>query len=85
MYIYERFWFCLDLADNKNESIIVDLEESFIEFNQLKGHKPRELTEEEKRKLANDKFLVSEFKHNRYEIEAKKNWDLFYRRYIDIF
>jgi hypothetical protein len=56
-------------------------DDSLVEINQVKGLEPRELTEEEKQKLANDKFFVSEFKHNRYEIDAKKNWDLFYRRF----
>ena len=35
---------------------------------------------DELEKLEKDKFTVNEFKQRRYEIEAKKNWDLFYRR-----
>lgn len=38
------------------------------------------MTEEEKIKLENDKELVSDFKKKKYELDAKKNWDLFYRR-----
>jgi methyltransferase-like protein 6 len=30
--------------------------------------------------LSKDKQLVSDFKKNKLELEAKKNWDLFYRR-----
>lgn len=41
---------------------------------------PRELTEEEKQKLQNDTQLVSDFKCQKLEKEALKNWDLFYKR-----
>ncbi|XP_021370240.1 methyltransferase-like protein 6 isoform X2 [Mizuhopecten yessoensis] len=44
------------------------------------GHSARVLTAEEKHKLEKDDKLVSDFKRNKYEIEAKKNWDLFYKR-----
>ena len=40
----------------------------------------RELSEEEKLKLEADKSLVSDFKQMKLEKEAKKNWDLFYKR-----
>ena len=42
--------------------------------------KMRELTEEESNKLFEDTKLVPEFKRNKFEKEAKKNWDLFYKR-----
>jgi len=38
------------------------------------------LTQDEKTKLEADSVLVSEFKQNKLELEAKKNWDLFYKR-----
>ncbi|XP_052095452.1 tRNA N(3)-methylcytidine methyltransferase METTL6-like [Mytilus californianus] len=41
---------------------------------------PRNLTEEEKFKLEKDKNFISEFKQNKLENEAQKNWDLFYKR-----
>ncbi|XP_030846584.1 methyltransferase-like protein 6 [Strongylocentrotus purpuratus] len=41
---------------------------------------PRDLTEAEKQKLAEDETCVSDFKQNKLELEAKKNWDLFYKR-----
>lgn len=44
------------------------------------GHYARTLTDEEKEKLSNEKLVVSEFKQNKLEAEAKKNWDLFYKR-----
>ena len=47
---------------------------------QKKGHEIRKLTEEEAKKLEKDTKLVPEFKKNKLEQEAKKNWDLFYRR-----
>ena len=48
---------------------------------QLKGLIARELSEEESRRLAaHDKQPVTEFKRNKLELDAKKNWDLFYRR-----
>lgn len=40
----------------------------------------RVLTDEEKKNLMKDTQLVSEFKQNKLEAEAKKNWDLFYKR-----
>ena len=40
----------------------------------------RTLTDEEKEKLAKDATLVSEFKRNKFEQEAQKNWDIFYKR-----
>uniref|UniRef100_A0A0B7B4E4 tRNA N(3)-methylcytidine methyltransferase n=1 Tax=Arion vulgaris TaxID=1028688 RepID=A0A0B7B4E4_9EUPU len=40
----------------------------------------RELNEEELAKLLADVNLVSEFKQNKLEIEAQKNWEMFYKR-----
>ena len=40
----------------------------------------RALTDEEKLKLEKDVALVSEFKCNKFEKEAQKNWDIFYKR-----
>ncbi|RNA41621.1 methyltransferase 6 [Brachionus plicatilis] len=53
--------------------------ESDVPF-QNKGYMPRELSVEERNKLESDNELVSEFKRRKFEQEAKKNWDLFYRR-----
>ena len=47
---------------------------------QLAQCQPRELSDEEKLKLEKDKKVVSEFKQNKLEKEALKNWDLFYKR-----
>ena len=44
------------------------------------GHHARQLTQEETDKLKKDTELVSDFKRNKLELEAKKNWDLFYKR-----
>ena len=44
------------------------------------GHHARQLTQEEKEKLTRDTELISDFKRNKLETEAKKNWDLFYKR-----
>jgi len=44
------------------------------------NHSVRVLTESEKEKLAKDTTLVSEFKKNKLEADARKNWDLFYKR-----
>jgi len=41
---------------------------------------PRQLTTEEKQRLADDTRIVSEFKQEKLEKEALKNWDLFYKR-----
>ncbi|UYV61565.1 METTL6, partial [Cordylochernes scorpioides] len=43
-------------------------------------HEARSLNQQEVETLERDTKLVSEFKQNKLEIEAKKNWDLFYKR-----
>ena len=41
----------------------------------------RVLTDEDLQRLAaQDDSLVSDFKRNKLEVEARKNWDLFYKR-----
>lgn len=40
----------------------------------------RILSKEEMDKLKKDQVLVSEFKQQKLEIDAQKNWDLFYKR-----
>ncbi|KAM5280079.1 tRNA N(3)-cytidine methyltransferase METTL6 [Ctenodactylus gundi] len=47
---------------------------------QRKGPQARILTSEEKEKLERDQTLVSDFKQQKLEKEALKNWDLFYKR-----
>lgn len=47
---------------------------------QLVSSNGRPLSETEKIKLDKDVNLVSEFKQNKIEAEAQKNWDLFYKR-----
>ena len=44
------------------------------------SHSARCLSEDEAAKLQKDKILLSEFKQNKLELEAQKNWDLFYKR-----
>ena len=44
------------------------------------GHHARQLTEEEVETLKRDTEFISEFKRGKLEKEAKKNWDLFYKR-----
>ncbi|OQR70179.1 methyltransferase protein 6-like [Tropilaelaps mercedesae] len=44
------------------------------------GHKARTLSPDEVKKLTEDRELVSEFKQNKLELEAKKHWDKFYLR-----
>lgn len=44
------------------------------------GHYARKLDVGEVEKLNKDKVLVSEFKQNKLENDAKKNWDIFYKR-----
>ena len=40
----------------------------------------RVLTEGERKKLEDNTKVVSDFKQNKLEREAQKNWDLFYKR-----
>ncbi|EDO45902.1 predicted protein [Nematostella vectensis] len=58
-----------DIRDIQNET------ESSIQ-----GLYPRVLTDEEKQKLERDTSCISEFKRNKLEQDARKNWDLFYKR-----
>ncbi len=58
----------------------LNLNETDLIIPQDKSIHPRNLTQEEVEKLAKDTQLVSEFKSKRFEIDAKKHWDLFYRR-----
>uniref|UniRef100_F7H6N2 Methyltransferase 6, tRNA N3-cytidine n=1 Tax=Callithrix jacchus TaxID=9483 RepID=F7H6N2_CALJA len=47
---------------------------------QRKGLQARILSSEEEEKLKRDQTLVSDFKQQKLEQEAQKNWDLFYKR-----
>lgn len=47
---------------------------------QRKGLQARILSSEEEEKLKRDQVLVSDFKQQKLEKEAQKNWDLFYKR-----
>ena len=66
------------ISENLDQLDLIDKVDHLIP--QDKGVHPRELTEQEVEKLSKDTQLVSEFKNKRFEIDAKKNWDLFYRR-----
>lgn len=46
---------------------------------QSSSQTPRVLTKEEQEKLENEK-PISEFRQNKLEKDALKNWDLFYKR-----
>ena len=61
--------------EENNESIETDVNKS-SDF----GHEAKQLTEEEVNKLLNDTSIVSQFRQNKLELEANKNWDLFYKR-----
>ena len=47
---------------------------------QSKAVSERQLTADEQEKLDSDRTVVSEFKQQKLEKEAQKNWDLFYKR-----
>ena len=63
-----------------NDLKTLDLKEVDIVIPQDKSTEQRQLTESEIQRLAKDTNLVSDFKNKRFEIDAKKHWDLFYRR-----
>ena len=46
----------------------------------LSGEDGRILTQQEAEKLKKDTKLVSDFQRNKLEAEARRNWDLFYKR-----
>lgn len=52
----------------------------YCSFRQADEGNFRLLSEEEKRKLADNTKVVSDFKQKKLEKEAQKNWDLFYKR-----
>ena len=43
-------------------------------------HSLRKLSEEERTRLQDDAVPVSDFKKNKLEKDAQRNWDLFYKR-----
>ena len=47
---------------------------------QRKGLQGRILSSEEEEKLKRDQVSVSDFKQQKLEKDAQKNWDLFYKR-----
>lgn len=49
-------------------------------LDEQRGHYARRLTASEAKKLANDTVTLSAFKCNKLELEARKHWDLFYKR-----
>ena len=44
------------------------------------GHHARTLTEEEREGLKRDSTCISDYKRGKLEQEARKHWDLFYKR-----
>ena len=44
------------------------------------GHRLKRLTDEEVSILESDREVVSAFRRDKLEKDAKKNWDLFYKR-----
>ena len=51
----------------------------------MHGHSARQLTEDEQQLLKRDTEVLSDFKRNKLEKDAKKNWDLFYKRNTTLF
>lgn len=49
------------------------------------GHEAKQLTDEEIHKLLNSDVVLSTFKQQKLEKNAKKNWDLFYKRNLNKF
>ena len=44
------------------------------------GHHARKLTENERKALEKDSICISDYRRGKLEQDAKKNWDLFYKR-----
>ena len=65
--------------DSSNASELISHESS--DSSEVVGHYARTLTPDEVEILKkHEASLVSEFKRNKLELEAAKNWDLFYKR-----
>ncbi len=52
----------------------------YVRMAEAQGHYARLLTKEEEELLKRDSETITDFKCNKLEKEAKKNWDLFYKR-----
>uniref|UniRef100_A0A0E9X9I7 tRNA N(3)-cytidine methyltransferase n=1 Tax=Anguilla anguilla TaxID=7936 RepID=A0A0E9X9I7_ANGAN len=72
-------WPTSDVCNSSSSLLPTDSLRSESPF-QNKGQSGRILTNEELEKLQRDQTLVSDFKQNKLEKEAQKNWDLFYKR-----
>ena len=78
------------IGDTKSENVIEDrlvVKETEKQLNNLKldpfqskGQCARTLSPEELAKLEKDTNLVSDFKQQKLEKEAQRNWDIFYKR-----
>lgn len=64
----------------KDQRIFSRVEATAMASFQRKGLQARMLSSEEEEKLQRDQALVSDFKQQKLEKEAQKNWDLFYKR-----
>lgn len=64
----------------KGEAVAKHGDDSQNGLEEIIGHQARTLTPEETAKLDKDKTLISEYKQRKFELEAQKNWDLFYKR-----
>lgn len=64
------------MADEETSAEKIEMQTNFNIYSQC----PRTLTDEESKKLEKDTNLVSDFKKEKLEKEAVKNWDLFYKR-----
>lgn len=56
------------------------MSEDGIHRNEEYGHYARNLTDSEVAKLAEETVQLSTFKRDKLELEARKHWDLFYKR-----
>ena len=51
-----------------------------VDTKDILGHYARRLTQEERGRLDSDQGVLSDYRKGKLEKEAKKNWDLFYKR-----
>ena len=70
-----------NVLGNDTSTVIANNYQPAEEDSPVVGHYARSLTTEEIETLKkHDSSLVSDFKRNKLELEAAKNWDLFYKR-----
>lgn len=81
LYLQNQLGFLKLFRDGESSAVLNILLSTYeMASLQRKGLQARILSSQEEEKLKRDQVLVSDFKQQKLEKEAQKNWDLFYKR-----